>query len=112
MNARHAMRLLAKCAADARECYPSDRDRRAHFFVASLSRELKRPRRAARRRPGRAGQVRVGGRSMSAFTVKVCLLNLAPLNYFAIGAGSAAVAEAEARRFAACGACGITVKPL
>lgn len=49
---------------------------------------------------------------MSAFTVKVCLLNLAPLNYFAIGAGSAAVAEAEARRFAACGACGITVKPL
>jgi hypothetical protein len=41
VNARHAMRLLAKCAADARECYPSDRDRRAHFFVALLSRELK-----------------------------------------------------------------------
>jgi hypothetical protein len=40
MNAKNMLKILEKCAADARECFPNDARNRCNFFTLTLSNEL------------------------------------------------------------------------
>ncbi|MFS2004631.1 hypothetical protein ACEN9F_13495 [Duganella sp. CT11-25] len=40
MNAKNMLKLMEKCTADARECYPNDACMRSMFFVVALANEL------------------------------------------------------------------------
>ena len=40
MNAKYMIKLLEKCSADARACYPNDAELRSMYFARALGTEL------------------------------------------------------------------------
>lgn len=40
MNVKYMIKLLEKCSADARECYPNDAELRSLYFARALGTEL------------------------------------------------------------------------
>ena len=40
MNVKYMIKLLEKCSADARECYPNDAELRSMYFARALGTEL------------------------------------------------------------------------